>query len=296
MKKFPPRYRRAAAHATEAAGLLAVMAIFACIPVDWASALGGRVGRALGPRLAISRRAMRNLRRAMPLNSDAENRAIVCGMWDNLGRSMAEYPHLRWICSPRSGRVTIVNREGVVAMMNDGKPGIVFGGHLGNWQVGPATVHRMMGASLLSVYRHANNPWVDAMQRRSLAGRYAVTKGAEGGRAVLLHMRRGGHVGLLVDQKQNDGIAVPFLGHDAMTAPGVARLGRHFDCPVVPIRTERLGGAHFRFTVLPPLEIVSSGDRDADDLETMTQVNGMIASWVLARPEQWLWLHRRWPG
>src|SRR6185312_3308453 len=105
MKKFPPRYRRAAAHAAEAAGLLAVMAIFACIPVDWASALGGRVGRALGPRLAISRRAM-------PLNSDAENRAIVRGMWDNLGRSMAEYPHLRWICSPRSGRVTIVNREG----------------------------------------------------------------------------------------------------------------------------------------------------------------------------------------
>src|SRR6185312_1696577 len=296
MKSRRSRFVRNLSHAAEAVSLLAVMAVFACIPVDWASGLGGRIGRVLGPRLGISRRAMRNLRFAMPRNSEAENRAIVRGMWENLGRSMAEYPHLAWICSPRSGRVSVVNAEGVATMMNDGKPGIVFGGHLGNWQVGPATVHRLMGDSLLSVYRHANNPWVDAMQRRSLAGRNAVTKGADGGRAVLLHMRRGGHVGLLVDQKQNDGIAVPFLGHDAMTAPGVARLGRHFDCPVVPIRTERLGGAHFRFTVLPPLDVARSGDRDADDLETMTLVNGVIASWVLARPEQWLWLHRRWPG
>ena len=250
MKKFRFRYGRAASHAAEAAGLLAAMTVFACLPVDWASGLGGWIGRTFGPRVAISRRALKNMQRAMPNNSDAENRKILRGMWDNLGRSMAEYPHLEWICSSRSGRVTIVNGEGVAAMMNDDKPGIVFGGHLGNWEVGPATVHRLMGASLLSVYRHANNPWVDALQRRSLGGRRAVAKGADGGRAVLLHMRRGGHIGLLVDQKQNDGIAVPFLGRDAMTAPGVARLGRHFDCPVVPIRTERLDGARFRFTVL----------------------------------------------
>ena len=231
----------------------------------------------------------------MPANSERRNRAILRGMWDNLGRSMAEYPHLDWICSPRSGRVEIVNGEAVGVLLGDAKPGIVFGGHFGNWEVGPSTIHRLMGASLLSVYRRANNPWVDILQRRNLGSRRAVAKGADGGRAVLLHMRRGGHIGLLVDQKQNDGIAVPFMGLAAMTAPGVARLGRHFDCPVVPIRTERLSGARFRLTVLPPLDVARTGDRDADDIKTMTRVNGVIASWVVARPEQWLWLHRRWP-
>jgi len=27
----------------------------------------------------------------------------------------------------------------------------------------------------------------------------------------------------------------------------------------------------------------------------MARVNATIESWVRARPEQWLWLHRRWP-
>ncbi len=289
-------FRRSVAHAAEVTGLLAVMALFACIPVDWASELGGMIGRVIGPRLRITRRAMKNLERIMPSNSERENWAVVRDMWDNLGRSMAEYPHLDWICSELSGRVEIINAEGVRALLTDGKPGIVFGGHFGNWEVGPSTIHRLMGASLLSVYRAANNPWVDAIQRRHLRTRHAVAKGTQAGRQVVLHLRRGGHVGLLVDQKQNDGIAVPFLGHIAMTAPGVARLGRHFDCPIVPIRTERLNGARFRFTVLPPLEIQETGERDADEINTMIRVNEVIASRVQARPAQWLWLHRRWPS
>jgi len=31
-------------------------------------------------------------------------------------------------------------------------------------------------------------------------------------------------------------------------------------------------------------------------LAMMTCVNAMIESWVRARPEQWPWLHRRWPN
>jgi KDO2-lipid IV(A) lauroyltransferase len=294
--RYSSRVNRSVAHAAEAVGLLTIMAVFACMPVDWASALGGWVGRLLGPRLGVSRRAATNLRNVMPDNSDAEQRKILRGMWDNLGRSMAEYPHLDWICSQRSGRVEIVNRAAIDAMLADGRPGIVFSGHFGNWEIAPTMAHRLMGASLLSVYRPANNPWVDVLQRRTLRSRRAVAKGAKGGRDVLLHLRRGGHVGLLVDQKQNEGFPVPFLGRLAMTAPGVARLGRHFDCPVVPIRTERLGGARFRFTVLPPLQIPNTGDRDSDEIGIMTRVNDMIGAWVLARPEQWLWLHRRWPS
>jgi len=51
----------------------------------------------------------------------------------------------------------------------------------------------------------------------------------------------------------------------------------------------------FRFTVEPSFTVADSGDAAADVQAAMTRVNAVIEAWVRARPEQWLWLHRRWP-
>jgi KDO2-lipid IV(A) lauroyltransferase len=293
-------FRAAARHVAqlaEAALLLLVMAVFAVLPVDVASASGGWIARMIGPRLGgLSRRALANLARAFPENDAPENRRILRGMWDNLGRAVAEHPHLARICRADSGRIEIVNGGAVDEILAGSRPALLFGGHFANWEIGPSTIHRLMGGTLLSVYRAANNPWVDRMLRWRLPARRAVPKGAEGGRALLRHLRAGGHVAMLVDQKQNDGIAVPFFGAAAMTAPALGRLGRRFACPILPIRVERLSGAHFRFTVQPPIEIPDTGDAVADVLSVMTRVNAVIEDWVRARPEQWIWLHRRWPS
>lgn len=100
---------------------------------------------------------------------------------------------------------------------------------------------------------------------------------------------------MLVDQKMNDGIVVPFLGQDAMTAPALAQFALRYDCPVIPARVERLDGARFRITVLPPIPLARTGDRQTDIFNAMVQVNGLLEQWIRERPEQWLWLHRRWP-
>jgi len=279
----------------EAAGLFVITTLFGLLPVDWASALGGWLGRTIGPRLGISRRAIKNLRCALPGNSDDEYRRIVHGMWDNLGRSVAEFPHLDTICAAESQRVEIVNGTEVAALRDARRPAILFGGHFANWEVGPSTVHRLLGPSLLSVFRASNNPWADRVLRRRMKARRAVAKGADGGRDLLRHLDQGGHVAMLVDQKMNDGIAVPFFGRDAMTAPAIARLALRFDCPIVPVRVERLNGTRFRFTVLPQIEVPDRRDTADNVLETMKRVTATIEDWIVARPEQWLWLHRRWP-
>jgi KDO2-lipid IV(A) lauroyltransferase len=122
-----------------------------------------------------------------------------------------------------------------------------------------------------------------------------IPKGAVASRQAFATLRRGAHLGLLADQKLNDGIAVPFFGRDAMTAPALALLAMRFDCDVLPARVERLGGARFRLTVHPALPIPKTGDRDADVLTLMTEVNRTLESWIRERPDQWFWLHRRWP-
>lgn len=271
----------------------AALALFGALPADWASAVGGGLARWIGPRLKVSAMARRNLARAFPAMDRGEIETVVREVWDNLGRVVAEFPHLEWL---RAHRVEVVGGEHVRALRDDGQPGLFVAAHLGNWELAGASVVAE-GLPIVLVYRSANNPWVEKLYRRYRAAAAAgqIAKGPEGAREILQVLRGGGHVGLLVDQKMNDGIAVPFLGRDAMTAPAVGRFAARFNCPVVVARMERLKGAHFRLTFQPAPIPPVTGNAHRDTLALMTALNDLIGGWVRDRPGQWLWLHKRWP-
>lgn len=265
------------------------------LPLDWASALGGFTGRLIGPRLGITKRARLNLRAALPERNLAETETIIRGMWDNLGRVVYEYPHLKKIKVFAGDRVEVRGLDNLKNALDAGHRVIMFSGHLGNWEIA-ALAGGQYGIDVAQIYRAANNPLVDAMlaRLRGDAGEL-IPKGAVASRLAVAALRRGGHLSLLADQKLNDGIAVPFFGREAMTAPALAMLAIRFDCDVLPVRVERLRGAHFRLTVYPRLPLPDSGDRVANTLELMAQVNRTLEIWIRERPAQWFWLHRRWP-
>lgn len=295
-RKSPARRRldRWVYYPLQAVLMYLLYGLFAVLPVDAASALGGWIGRTVGPLLATpNRRALHNLSLAMPTLPEVEKRRILRGMWDNLGRSIAEYPHLRRLREP--DRLDVVGTENVTGAAVAGRPRILMAAHLGNWEMGGAwaAVHI---SPLSSIYRPPNNPAVDWLIRRVRAatGMAMYPKGNDGTRAAMKVLSQSGSLGMLIDQKLNRGIAVPFFGHDAMTAPALAVFTLRFDCAVVPARVERLGGARFRLTFYPPLDCPRTGDRDTDVLAMMTRVNGIIEGWVRERPEQWFWMHRRW--
>ena len=87
----------------EAWGAASLFGGFKLLPLDCASALGGALARRIGPFLGVSKHARRNISRAFPELSETEIAGVVAGMWDNLGRVAAEYPHLRNIRVFESG-------------------------------------------------------------------------------------------------------------------------------------------------------------------------------------------------
>ncbi len=278
----------------EAVAARALYTVLGAVPVDAASALAGGLTRLIGPRLGVSRVARRNLARAFPEKSDAEIESIVAEAWENLGRVAGEFPHLGELVH---GRVEVAGIEHLHAVRDDGLPALFVSAHCGNWEL-PGTVAYNEGLPVTLVYRAANNPWIEDLFRRGRGPAAAggqIAKGADGARQIMKALKAGAHIGMLVDQKMNDGIAVPFFGRDAMTAPAVGRFAAKFACPVVPLRVERLRGAHFRVTFYPPMDHAPSGDPQADTLDLMTRINAMIESWIRERPGQWLWMHRRWP-
>jgi Kdo2-lipid IVA lauroyltransferase/acyltransferase len=284
------------AHQLQGWGAALCFGGFGLLPLDWASAIGGRLASAIGPRLGISKRARINLGRAFPELSGAEIERIIVGMWDNLGRVAAEYPHLRGIrVFDPTGRVETHGFEHVGRAVAAGRRMIIFSGHIANWEIGMLAAVQY-GISVAQIYRAANNPLVDRMitRFRGDAGEL-LPKGRVAARRAIAVLRRGAHLTMLADQKMNDGILVPFFGRPAMTSSALAVLALRFDCDVLPARVERLGGAHFRLTVFPPLPLPRSGDHHADVAALMMQVNQILEAWVRDRPEEWFWLHRRWP-
>ena len=263
------------------------------LPLDAASATGGAVLKFIGPRTGVSRVALKNLDLAFPEKTAEEKRKIVVGMWENLGRILAEYPHLHRMAP----RIELIGAEYVEAARLSGKPKVFFAGHLGNWEIN-GICSQAQGLPLHLVYRKPNNPYVDKLLRQARAmgeGGSYIEKGATGARAIRSVFKNNGVIAMLVDQKLNNGVAIPFFGHDAMTAPAIAHFALKFDMPVYPSRVERLKGAHFRVTVFPPLAIAATGDQEADTREILITMNRYLEDWIRARPEQWLWTHKRWP-
>lgn len=266
------------------------------IPLDVASALGGFIGRTVGPWVPVTKVARANLTAAFPEKSATEIRAIIRGMWDNLGRTAFEFPAIAHLSVYESGRFEVINPEIVDQLRDDGDCGIFFSAHMGNWET-PSLAVAQRDLPIDLIFRKPDNPWMlDLFDKRKPSPDCGlIPKGAKGARMALNSLKNKRHLAILVDQKMNDGIAVPFFGRDAMTAPAIAQFALKNQCPVVPTRVERLGGAKFRITFYDPLTLPNTGDRKQDIHNMMLSINQLLETWITDRPDQWLWVHRRWP-
>jgi KDO2-lipid IV(A) lauroyltransferase len=282
----------------EAAVFFAAMGLFRILGVDAASALGGLFGRQVLYRTSISNRARSNLCAAYPDKGEEEIENITVEMWDNLGRTIAEYAHLdKFNFRGADARIEVANMDTAVRTIEQGKGILFVSGHFANWEIMPiaATEYGLEGAL---VYRPLNNPYVDrwmVKQRGKRGPKEHLGKGAQGTKRIFTLLRACKSIFLLVDQKTSEGVPAPFFGRVAMTTPAPAALALKLGCVILPVTNERLDGARFRMMVHEPIAIEPTGDYDRDVLALTAKINEVIERAVRYRPSQWLWIHRRWP-
>lgn len=289
----------------EAALVGGLVRLVSCLPLVTSSWVGGKVARLLGPLLPVSRKVGEaNLRLALPALSPAQRRVIIRQVWENLGQTFTELAHLNALREVPLGGVgpgyTVRGwDENVAPVLVRGEPALFFTGHLGNWEIMPVLAAKY-DVNFGFMYRAATNKRVDEMLCRLRRAGYAhevkmFAKGAAGGRAAYAHLRDGHVLGLLVDQKLNTGMDVPFFGKSAKTMDALAAFALKFRCPVLPIHVRRLGPARLEVVCDPALPVPHSGDRQADMQALSLVMNQTLEGWIQAQPGDWLWLHRRWP-
>jgi KDO2-lipid IV(A) lauroyltransferase len=240
--------------------------------------------------MRANKTAKKNLNMVFPEITKLERRKILKKMWNNLGRTAAELAHLQ--------DVEIVNRIKIIGVENlpiQGKPAFMFSGHLANWEL-LACVAGAHNRPITAVYREANNKLVDKIiaQIRSTRCINLIPKGRQGAVKIVRAIKNNEAIAMLVDQKMNDGISVPFFGHKAMTAPAIAELALRYDALIIPARVIRGEGANFEAIVYPPLNYTKTGDMVRDVENVMLAINQMLECWIKEYPEQWFWVHQRW--
>ena len=284
-------------HLAEYAALRLALGFFGAVNVDRASATGGWLGRTIGPRVGITNRARRNIALAMPELGKDEIERIVTGMWDNLGRTVAEYAHLPLFAKPEERhRLDVAHAEALRSLARSGNGGVFVSGHFANWEILPVLM-QLEGLEGGGVYRHANNPYVNdwlIRLRGKVTKAIQIPKGGPGARVIVRLMKENKFVAMLADQKMNDGIETTFFGQRAMSPAAPAGLAVRYNDPVIPAWIERLDGARFRVTVYDPIVAQPGAEPLADILSITQELNDFLEARIRERPEQWLWLHDRW--
>ena len=175
---------------------------------------------------------------------------------------------------------------------------VFISGHFSNFELMAAAIVGA-GVPCQITYRALNNPYVDARVRATrfkYGVRMFAPKGLAGAREMMRAIGRGESVALMNDQKFNGGVAAPFFGVTAHTAPGPSTYALRFGIPIVPMSVQRLGDAvRFRITVHDPIHLETLA-RAADIEAGVRRINAFIEERVLARPAEWFWVHRRWPN
>jgi KDO2-lipid IV(A) lauroyltransferase len=292
MKHRPIRHR------LEEALAVAVSAGVRRLP--WRGLAG--LGRALGDVWwAIDRRhvaiACDNLRRAFPERADGDLRRVARSVYRHFASVALE---LAWL--PRRSHAEVLDKveatglEHAEAALRQGKGCLYVGAHFGNWEI-HAIGHGFRGYAVSVLARPLDNPRLDARLCgvRQMSGNAIIYKQ----RAlvqVMRALRENRGVAVLVDQnvQAQDGIFVDFFGRPAATTTVAAALAVKTGCALVPVRAERQPDGRYRAVCEPALQWTPSGDR-AQDIQALTQqMTTVIEGWIRARPEQWLWMHRRW--
>lgn len=268
------------------------------LPIDKSAGLCSFLARKIGPLIGVTKTARRNLKNIYGDNINIDQ--TIDDLWDNFGRYIGEFPFINALSDEElTQRITFTGLENIEGFKQNNQPFMLFLGHQANWDIAIRKINTLYPKFGI-VYRKANNPLVDKeilSERNNSSDVIMIAKGTAGAKNLVRAIKSKMSIAMLVDQKMNDGIEVPFFGKPAMTAPAIARLALQYNYPIVPcqiIRKKR--SSHFELRLHKPLKIEKTGDMQKDCFNIMKTINLTLEQWIRQHPGQWFWFHNRWKG
>lgn len=254
------------------------------------SVVGWFGAKIIGPLAGYKKRIRHNLALTCPDMSKAEVKRLENAVLSNAGRFLAEM----WSGETFFNRMktTQLTGPGVAALEQakaDGKPIIATSGHFGNYDAARAVLIQS-GYNTGALYRPMSNAYFNESYKKRMEGfeGKAFEQSRRGMGGMVKHLRQGGLLAILLDQREDQGAQLSFFGQPAMTTLAIAEMALKYDTlfiPVFAIRKEN--GLDFDVVVEEPIA--------HSDPETMMQeFNDRFEARVRQNMDQFLWIHNRW--
>lgn len=276
----------------EYAAFRVIAAAAMALPLKAASDFSGWSWRLIAPRLKRQQRALDNLALAFPEMSLNERERVAADMWENLGRTFAEFFHMPEIIAERRVALEPLERFEAVAKS---APFVVCGLHMGNWEI-MGQVGLRLGLPVAGTYQGLTNARVDKWIWKRRAPMYPgglYDKSHATARALMRLTKQGVCPAFLADLREGRGVPTIFFGHVAMSNPFPALIARSLGLPLYAARVLREPGVRFVMRI-EPVEVPRTEDRDADVRAATANLQARFEEFVREAPGQWMWAHRRW--
>lgn len=294
-------------------GARAAGAVVSSIPPDVASAatpwLGSLIHR-LDKR--HRQRTETHLRHAFPQWSEARVQATTLASFEHLAQLALELLTTPRLINAESWprRIALDEVQPLVQAVSAPEPVILVTGHIGNWEL-LGSLLTVIGYPLDAIARRLDNrllhDWVLGLRERQ--GLRIIDKRDAAGPMTAV-MERGGALGFIADQNGGDrGVFVPFMGRLASTHKSVALLALSYHARIIvgyghrlppspnlgPDQMPAMGTAlHYEAGIVDDFGPDDWADQDDPVFYISCRYNRALEQAVRRRPEQYLWMHRRW--
>jgi KDO2-lipid IV(A) lauroyltransferase len=246
---------------------------------------------------------MKNLGIAYPDQSLKEHRRIARQAYDHFGQLLAESA---MVLSGKIGREELKDLvDGsdlpqLQALEASTENGILFiAGHLGNFELLAHYTGCAMKKTGTVIFRQGTNRLIDdriVTPLRQSFGNKVIYK-SRAMPQIVRTLKKGNHVGMLIDIKTNsrDGVPTVFFGKETLALKSSAYLQVKLNIPVVAVSMVRVAPKKYKLMVLGPIPWEDDGRSVDEQVVDLTQKHhAAIETLIRQHPEQWLWMHNRW--
>ena len=237
-----------------------------------------------------------NLKICFPENSDIQNDEIINKMWDNYGRTLAEYINLRFFQN-NNDHIKILNLDKLEKLKSSKDPVLFFSGHFANFELMAMELEKQ-NFQISAIYRKLNNFFLNPIMeffRTSYICKDQIAKplpGEDKGgtRELLSRVKDRRNIALMVDQKLTEGIIAKLFNKDCYTTRIPAQFAKKYNYKLVPISLKRVDKYFFEMNILDEIDF----SKEDTELQITNRINNVIEKMIKENPGQWIWTHKRW--